>query len=518
MNKFCLIAILCAFAFSGCLSRENVTFSSKHPAFLIPWLAANGRFGFVDSAGKLVIQPEYSDVRLFKNGFAVVRKKGKYGVINAENDVVVPFKYAAAEIEERGTYTFLVTKKEYNAWWNFWEWKLWPGLSFLGPSTGPFLLTKVPKARWEVRTLPQQQKLYNRRKLDFDLGAFYWNVGWQPSRYIPESLKPHMLTRHYFRFGKRFYRTAKNGKLKKQSGKMMKLLNDSTFIYRKGKQYYVGNAEGKRVQNKRYTKADKLFTQTRSGDTIVIPVKNPDMPPYKIIQQTLYKDDSGHFYIYPAMDQAFPSEVGDYQHDTVEVSGNEILKAAVLVSPWNEADFLVVSFAGNKRGYRVYFLNRNGQWEDRMPNYNNIVPNHRGSDLVITQGKQFLSIDDQFHIKKFPGDFIPIWGHSDWYFVKDAAAQKYGLYHLKEQKWLIQPRYHTLETTALPDVAIYSVEVKDSTRTIVKYGLLNMATQKQITPPIYHWIEEDGRVRELGKGKTTEFYVNLKTGKEYRDP
>ncbi|HLR38105.1 MAG TPA: WG repeat-containing protein [Chitinophagaceae bacterium] len=516
MSSLFLIMTLFSFAFAGCTSRDKSA-PSADKDHLTPWLATNGRFGFVDSVGKLVIQPEYSDVRLFKNGFAVVKKDGKYGVINTKNEVVVPFKYAAAEIEDRGGYTFLVTKKEYNAWWNFWEWKIWPGLSFLGSSTGPFLLTKVPKAQWEVRTLPQRQKLYSKRKLDFDLGVSYWNKGWQPSRYIPENLKPNRLTRHYFRLGKRFYRIAKNEKLKKQSGKMVKLLNDSTFIYRKGKQYYVENAEGKILQHKRYTKEDKLFTQTFSGDRIVIPVKNPDMPPYRIIQHPLYKDDSGHFYIYPAMDMAFPSEVGDYKHDTIEVPGNEILKAAVLVSPWNEDDFLILSFAGSKRGYRVYFLNRNGQWENSMPNYNNIVPNHSSRDLVIIHGKQFLSIDDQFHIKKFPGDFIPIWGHSDWYFVKDAASQKYGLYHLKEQKWLIEPKYYALETTAQPDVAIYSVEAKDSTHKTVKYGLLNMETQKEITPPIYHWIEEDGRVRISGKEKNIEFYIDLKTGREYRD-
>src|SRR5699024_728068 len=128
-----------SFAFAGCTSRDKSAPSAADKDHLTPWLATNGRFGFVDSVGKLVIQPEYSDVRLFKNGFAVVKKDGKYGVINTKNEVVVPFKYAAAEIEDRGGYTFLVTKKEYNAWWNFWEWKIWPGLSFLGSSTGPFL-------------------------------------------------------------------------------------------------------------------------------------------------------------------------------------------------------------------------------------------------------------------------------------------------------------------------------------------------------------------------------------------
>lgn len=52
-----------------------------------------GKWGFVDHAERLVIQPVHDDVSAFRNGIAVVMQQGKYGLINKAGEVILPVRY-----------------------------------------------------------------------------------------------------------------------------------------------------------------------------------------------------------------------------------------------------------------------------------------------------------------------------------------------------------------------------------------------------------------------------------------
>lgn len=49
----------------------------------------SGKWGFVDSDGKLVIEPQYEDARSFSNKMAAVKKDGKWGFIDSDNRMVI---------------------------------------------------------------------------------------------------------------------------------------------------------------------------------------------------------------------------------------------------------------------------------------------------------------------------------------------------------------------------------------------------------------------------------------------
>ncbi|MDR2090222.1 MAG: WG repeat-containing protein [Clostridiales bacterium] len=54
----------------------------------------NGRFGYIDSAtNRITIQPVYDEIFAFKEGLACAEKNEKFGYIDAENNVVIPFEY-----------------------------------------------------------------------------------------------------------------------------------------------------------------------------------------------------------------------------------------------------------------------------------------------------------------------------------------------------------------------------------------------------------------------------------------
>jgi len=51
------------------------------------------KYGFIDNNGKLVIPFNYEDAQLFYEGLAFVKKNGKYGYINQNGEVVIDFIY-----------------------------------------------------------------------------------------------------------------------------------------------------------------------------------------------------------------------------------------------------------------------------------------------------------------------------------------------------------------------------------------------------------------------------------------
>lgn len=54
---------------------------------------ADSKWGFVDGAGNLVIQPGYQAARNFVNHLAAVQKNAKWGFINENGNTVIPFEY-----------------------------------------------------------------------------------------------------------------------------------------------------------------------------------------------------------------------------------------------------------------------------------------------------------------------------------------------------------------------------------------------------------------------------------------
>ncbi len=49
----------------------------------------NGKWGFVDSSGNIVIEPQYDDARSFSYGYAAVKKDGRWGFIDKNGKIVI---------------------------------------------------------------------------------------------------------------------------------------------------------------------------------------------------------------------------------------------------------------------------------------------------------------------------------------------------------------------------------------------------------------------------------------------
>ncbi len=511
--KWTLPLVTMLFFLIACHSPQHL---SEHAEAWLPYRGENGKFGFVNREGKLKIKPQYDDARPFENGVAVVCKDKQYGIIDSKNDVVLPIKYAAVQMVREEQTLFVSTKSEYNAWWQFWNWRILPGLNFLGGNSGPFLLTKVPRTLYKVQTLEDGQQLLRKRETDHELGVSYWSEHWEPQHFVPYTYRPRRRLGGVVEIAGHLYKKSKK-KWKPLPKAVTEISNDRVWLYQKGDSFYLGDPKGNLKKKVQLEKVDSLVVEEVNGRPIVVNNPIPGMPPYTVFQKPIYVDQSGRYFISPQLETGFPRIISPYHKDSLDLSARRILAGAVQIVPWNERSFLIVSMAGKGEGYKVYFLQSDGQWIVDVPTQGAIVPNHTGAGLTLVKSGKYWMIHPDFSITEFPGDFIPIWGHPDWYFVMNKTSQNYGIYVPEKQKWLLPAQYYSLETTADPDVAIYSIAEREGPNRRLKYGLLNMVSKKRITPPRYTWMEEDGRVRALINGQMEEFYVRLQTGEEYRE-
>lgn len=76
--------------------KINQNFPIYQPQPYLSWqiVEENGKSGFIDKTGKIVIPIEYDSIEPFNfKGITVISKQGKYGVIDTQNHLLLPPKY-----------------------------------------------------------------------------------------------------------------------------------------------------------------------------------------------------------------------------------------------------------------------------------------------------------------------------------------------------------------------------------------------------------------------------------------
>ena len=78
-------------------SASGIDFSEGLAAIRV-----NGRVGFMDKAGNVVIEPKYDDVYPFSEGLAPVELEDKWGYVDKDGNMVVPLQYNIGHMFSEG--------------------------------------------------------------------------------------------------------------------------------------------------------------------------------------------------------------------------------------------------------------------------------------------------------------------------------------------------------------------------------------------------------------------------------
>ena len=63
----------------------------------IAFKSDSGKWGFVNTKGKVVVEPTYADAKSFSNGLGAVCNGELWGYINEENIVVIDYQFRTAD-------------------------------------------------------------------------------------------------------------------------------------------------------------------------------------------------------------------------------------------------------------------------------------------------------------------------------------------------------------------------------------------------------------------------------------
>ncbi|WP_346316363.1 WG repeat-containing protein [Chitinophaga sp. YIM B06452] len=455
---------------------------------MIPWLAKSGLYGYTNRDGSLLIPPQYSHARPFRGGFAVIAQEGGFGIINAEGVPVIAPEHPFIHLTAPRPFSLAFIKKEYNAWWRLPRWRILPEFNLLSTRhNGPLLVTKVPRAQWEVLAMPDMKKIQQFNCTD-DLNAWgnrYWRKDWEPARKMPGEARlltsgEHLLLRQ------ELY----NAEGEHCSGQIFGQLEDGTFLqYRKG-WYRRVNEAGKPMDAVRYYKKNHL---TFGGKTIP-----QQEAPYQRIAAPVFQSTAGEVFLFPDFSKPFPASIEPYPQV------GEVQYVAMIGAMRDAEHFFVLATTGKSKERRLLVLHKSGKWNKLIEPRAGFHSMLRNGSLLFTHGTAKGVMDTSLEFHLFPLQYPEALSET-LYAGKDNKSGRYGVFDIMEQDWKVPPAYSYIGPCLAEDIAPYC---KDNL-----YGLMNISTGAHITPPLYDSIGEHGAVMQ----KNQLFYIDLYTGREYRE-
>lgn len=73
----------------------------------------DGKWGFVDKNGEIILEPQYEDARSFSNGYAAVKVDGLWGYIKADGQMVIPCTFVDAKDFTASGTAFVMVEDEW---------------------------------------------------------------------------------------------------------------------------------------------------------------------------------------------------------------------------------------------------------------------------------------------------------------------------------------------------------------------------------------------------------------------
>ena len=93
--------------------QPQFNMSDSHYSFNngVAWVLLDGLWGLINTKGETVIVPQFDKVYPFANGFAPVEKDRRWGFVNSKGEMITEFKYDGVHYFSEGIALFLLNEK-----------------------------------------------------------------------------------------------------------------------------------------------------------------------------------------------------------------------------------------------------------------------------------------------------------------------------------------------------------------------------------------------------------------------
>lgn len=452
---------------------------------LYPYLGANNLYGYADSEGNLVIEPQYTKAGFFQNNVAIVRLQGeKEKLIDMNNqEIPIPLNYDELIQHAFSKYTIIELTETYTNRWRFWEWQFLPDFSFFGtPSRNRLFDTEVMREQRSLYWLEGQRVIQSKRGTKGKQRTYFYL---------------HSINDHTIQVDEAFYRLAdQRSKRTVKNVLSRKIVNGNNYLQKKGRYLRIIDSDGKPVSTQKWQQPSEINVEVAGAH---ISFESVDF----------YTDNQGNKYVYPDFNKKFPQKISPYPfQDTLTTA--EIMPRVQSFASIRESDrFLLVSDFGRK----VFALDTAGNWQDPEESIGKITVVSRVGNILWPAYSDELGpiqLPDGWRVISFSS-----FNRSQDVFrvsLRNDEQSVLGIWDRNTSSWIMPPDYHWIGYRASHDRFVSFQAEKDG-----KWGLYDLVNQHVHIPPTYDYINDSGWVRLNENGASKEFYLDVENKKEFRE-
>jgi len=455
----------------------------------IPFLTLQHEFIYVDKTSlKAVTNQKFRNASVFTStGFAVVEnEKKEYAVINENGKFVSGFSADSMSLNVVNGLTFYKKAIEYEKKMPVWKWD-WNIL-------GSGIKKEQTYHRIEIGVLETGQILLNddvpyledQYDLNF-ISADKNHIFWNGILYEIKKDRLHIIEKGIAellenqRFIKGSYAGFSIYGLNQKTAIHNELKGSERLSIRFGKENIILNE----VNKERYEpEVPKLLTDSKTHDA----------------------------YPFPQYEKVFPKEITNATASQIDF----IKKTSLVYSITNSPYFLLGVFNDDHDvwAFDWLYIDTKGNVTDSVSFYNFKVLDQLG-DVIWPDRKMILP--NQFINKNWKfGKINSYKGMNDLYLIPiedEKQVRTKGLWNAGKMNWEIKPEYNDISVLD-PEKGIYALQKEKEGL----YTLYDNKSKKMIGSNAYQSINSDGMVTvKLNSGKTIYYYIDMYSGKEYKE-
>ena len=116
--KISLLAVIAMFAFNTVADAQKWAYQADFVEGRACVKDKNGKWGFIDESGKVIVPCTWRDVKHFKEGLAPVENQDElYGYVDLNGKLVIPCQWENAYSFERGVAKVQIKLEDYTRVW-----------------------------------------------------------------------------------------------------------------------------------------------------------------------------------------------------------------------------------------------------------------------------------------------------------------------------------------------------------------------------------------------------------------
>ncbi len=486
MKKSLIIYLINFFVITAC-AQESKSINSDAINW-IPYLTKNNNYIYVDKNLKQQINTAFANAQKFtETGYAIVSDKNrKDAVIDSYGNIIIDYTEESISLNTINNLTLIKKELEYDKKMPVWKWD-W---NIMG---GDIKKTQTYK-KTEILVLETNQLILS-EDVPYDEEDF--NISY------------HSFDGNHILMNDNLYEIQKI-KIKKLKSNIDRALDKDRYIPTSSEKFNIHD-----IKTKKPILADLVETKkievTLNKQLFVLDSINqdryaPDVP--KLLQNLQTKE----IYIYPEYDKAFPKEIKNVSAEQLA-----FLKDVSLVYSVNNSPYFILgrfNYDHSVWAYDWLYIDQEGNVLDKI-NVKDFFILDRVGYLVWPDKHMILPKNE---IKKYNkiGKISSVYNNENLYIINtcnEKNGEKKGLWNIKTNRWELEPIYSSIQSLDSKN-NIYALK-KEKTEA---YILFNLKTLKQIGDKSYDFIYSNGFAHiKKPNNEDLYFYIDIKTGKEYRD-